>query len=63
MTDAVVTSAGQGAPDPAACSEASDEGKLYHDLSQDVWYECMFDPRTSSRGWVALPLSDGDEQT
>ena len=59
----MVASAGNGLPDPGECREAGDEGKLYHDFSNDIWYECIFDVRTSSRGWTALPPSDGDPES
>jgi hypothetical protein len=54
----MAVTSGYGPPPPSGCEAASDEGELYHDLARDVWYECLFDERTRSRSWTALPPSD-----
>jgi hypothetical protein len=47
-----------GPPDPCQCQGEADVGRLHHDLTAGVWYECMFDARRETFTWAALPLVD-----
>jgi hypothetical protein len=49
---------GTNPPDPRACVQESDVGKLHHDSFDDVWYECMFDRSGREYTWVILPPAD-----
>lgn len=49
-------------PDPGECRDAGDVGKVRHDPEQDLWYECIFEPRKRVYTWVILPPVDAPEE-
>lgn len=47
-----------GPPDPATCAARDDVGRLHHNRSQDIWYECIFDSRRDIVTWAIIPVPD-----
>jgi len=42
-------------PDDLTCRDQHDLGRLHHDTSTDIWYECMFDKRAEIYTWSIVP--------
>lgn len=58
MTPSSPASSGEGPPEAGACEGASDVGQLYHNQTDDIWYECVFDPRHSVFTWAITPSTE-----
>ena len=46
------------APNPGECRSHADVGKIHHDEAEDIWYECVFDPRRRVYTWTIVPPVD-----
>jgi hypothetical protein len=45
-------------PDPTRCQSSEDVGRLHHDETLDVWYECFWDTRHRVYCWAIVPPVD-----
>ncbi len=58
MPDRPTVSVSDGPPEPASCTSADDIGRLHHNETDDVWYECVFESRRRVYTWTMLPPAD-----
>jgi len=47
-----------GPPPEEDCACDADIGRVHFNHRDEVWYECMRDPRTSVTTWAILPPND-----
>lgn len=47
-------------PDPAECASSEHVGRLHHDDTVDIWYECFWDPHLGVYTWAIIPPADED---